>query len=118
MLDQFTFVGVLLLVGLFLAAFMAGAPWLLRPKRANPRKSEPYECGILPHGESWVQFKAQYYIFALAFLVFDVEAVFLFPWALAYDKMGFYAVLEGILFILLLAVALVYVWRKGALEWM
>ena len=117
MLAQFTFVGILFLVALFLGVFMVGMPWVLRPKRSNPRKSEPYECGLQPHGESWVQFKAQYYIFALVFVIFDVEAVFLLPWALAYNWMPFYAVLEGILFILILVGALVYIWRKGALEW-
>ncbi len=118
MLDQFTLVGVLLLVALFLSAAMVGLAWLLRPKRPNPRKSEIYECGLLPHGEPWVQFKAQYYVFAVVFLLFDVEAIFFFPWALVYNLLPFYAVLEGVLFILLLAGALVYVWRKGELEWM
>lgn len=118
MLEQFTFVGVLLCVALFLAAAMLGMAWLLRPKRPNPRKSETYECGLQPHGGPWVQFKAQYYIFALVFLVFDVEAVFLLPWALTYNLLPFYAVVEGVLFILLLGVALAYAWRKGALEWM
>ncbi|MBN1954513.1 MAG: NADH-quinone oxidoreductase subunit A [Anaerolineae bacterium] len=99
---------------------MFGVPWLLRlrPRKSSSYKSDPYECGLRPHGEAWVQFKAQYYIFALVFLVFDVEAVFLFPWALAYHHLAFYAVLEGVIFILLLTAALIYVWRKGALEWM
>jgi NADH:ubiquinone oxidoreductase subunit 3 (subunit A) len=118
LLGQFTFVGILLLVALALSAVMLGLAWLLRPKRPNPRKSETYECGLDPYGTPWVRFKAQYYIFALVFLVFDVEAVFLFPWALAYDWLPLYAVLEGVLFILLLAGALIYVWRKGALQWM
>lgn len=117
MLEQFTFVGLLFFVALFLSIMMIGLAWLLRPKRPNPRKSEIYECGLQPHGEPWVQYKAQYYIFALVFLIFDVEAVFLFPWALAYNWLPFYAVLEGVIFILLLAAALVYVWRKGVLEW-
>jgi NADH:ubiquinone oxidoreductase subunit 3 (subunit A) len=118
LLGQFTYIGVFLLVALFLSSAIVGLPWLLRPKRPNPRKSETYECGLRPHGDTWVQFKAQYYIFALVFLIFDVEAVFLFPWALAYSLLPLYAVVEGVLFILLLIVALLYVWRKGALEWM
>jgi NADH-quinone oxidoreductase subunit A len=69
-------------------------------------------------GNTWVQFKAQYYIFALIFLVFDVEAVFLFPWAVAFDQLPLFAVLEGILFILILMAGLVYAWREGALKWM
>lgn len=118
MLEQFTFIGVYFLVALFLSAFMVGLAWLLRPKRPNPRKSQIYECGLVPHGPPWIRFKAQYYVFALVFLVFDVEAVFLFPWALAYGFLPLYAVLEGVIFLLLLAIALVYVWRKGALKWM
>jgi len=118
LLEQFTFVGFLLIVALFLPVMMLGLSWLLRPKRPNARKSEIYECGLRPHGASWAQYKAQYYVFALVFLVFDVEAVFLFPWALTYSWLPFYAVLEGVLFLLLLGAALVYVWRKGDLEWM
>ena len=118
MLEQFTFVGILFLVALFIGVMMLGLAYVLRPKRPNPRKSEIYECGIQPHGSPWIQFKAQYYIFALVFLIFDVEAVFLLPWALAYSWLPFYAVLEGVVFILLLMGALFYVWRKGALEWM
>ena len=68
-------------------------------------------------GETWVQLKGQYYIFALIFLVFDIEAVFLFPWAVAYEKLQLYMVLEGVLFILILAGGLAYAWRRGALGW-
>lgn len=118
MLEQFTFIGIFFVVALLLCLVMVGLSWLLRPKLPNPRKSEIYECGLVPHGGPWIRFKAQYYVFAVVFLVFDVEAVFLFPWAMAYDVLPLYAVLEGVLFILLLTLALVYVWRKGALEWM
>ena len=68
-------------------------------------------------GDTWVQFKVQYYIFALVFLIFDVETVFLFPWAVAFGALPLFAVFEGILFILILVGALVYAWRKGSLEW-
>jgi NADH-quinone oxidoreductase subunit A len=68
-------------------------------------------------GDNWVQFKAQYYVFALVFLVFDVEAVFLFPWAVALGKLPLYAVVEGIVFVLILIAGLLYAWRKGMLEW-
>jgi NADH-quinone oxidoreductase subunit A len=64
-----------------------------------------------------VQFRAQYYIFALVFLIFDVETVFLYPWAVAFDKLPLFAVVEGVIFILILAAGLIYAWRKGALEW-
>ncbi|MBM3121832.1 MAG: NADH-quinone oxidoreductase subunit A, partial [Chloroflexi bacterium] len=75
------------------------------------------ECGIETVGDTWIQFRASYYIFALIFVVFDVEAVFLFPWAVAYQQMELYMVLEGVLFLLILAAGLLYAWRKGALEW-
>jgi NADH:ubiquinone oxidoreductase subunit 3 (subunit A) len=68
-------------------------------------------------GESWVQFKAQYYVFALVFLVFDVETVFLFPWAISLNTLPLFAVVEGIIFISILIAGLVYAWRKGMLEW-
>jgi NADH:ubiquinone oxidoreductase subunit 3 (subunit A) len=92
-------------------------PRLLAPRKPNPLKSQTYECGIETLGDTWVQFKAQYYIYALAFLIFDVEVVFLFPWAVAFDQLPMFAVLEGILFILILVAGLIYAWRKGILEW-
>ena len=118
MLDQFTFIGVFLIVALIFGIAPIAVAFFLRPKKPNPRKAETYECGLQPHGDAWVQFKVQYYVFALAFLVFAVEAAFLLPWALAYHALGLYAVIEAIIFILILLAALVYVWRKGALEWM
>jgi NADH:ubiquinone oxidoreductase subunit 3 (subunit A) len=90
---------------------------LLAPRKPNPIKESTYECGMETVGASWVQFKAQYYVFALVFLVFDVEVVFLFPWAAALNALTMFAVLEGIIFILILVAGLVYTWRKGLLEW-
>src|SRR3989304_883064 len=112
-----------LYIGLFLliVAIFPGAPILiagwLAPRKPNPLKSQTYECGIETVGDSWVQFKAQYYIFALAFLIFDVEIVFLFPWAVAFNQLSLFGVLSGVLFILILVVGLLYAWRKGILEW-
>jgi NADH:ubiquinone oxidoreductase subunit 3 (subunit A) len=107
----FMIVGAIIPIGAIVAGFIFG------PKRPNPIKQSTYECGIEPVGEVWVQFKAQYYIFALVFLVFDVEAVFLFPWAVKLGQLGMYAVIEGIIFISILIVGLTYMWRKGMLEW-
>jgi NADH-quinone oxidoreductase subunit A len=118
LLDQFTFVGVFLIVALIFGFAPVTIARVLRPRKPNRRKVESYECGLQPHGDAWVQFKVQYYVFALAFVVFDVEAAFLLPWALAYQALGLYAVIEAILFVLILLGALAYVWRKGALEWM
>ena len=83
----------------------------------NPQKLQPYECGIPTIGPSWVQFSVGYYLFALIFLVFDVELVFLYPWAVAFHRLGLLAFIEALVFIAILVVALAYAWRKGALEW-
>jgi NADH:ubiquinone oxidoreductase subunit 3 (subunit A) len=104
-----------------IAVIFPGAPILvaklINPKKPNPIKQSTYECGIETVGDTWVQFKVQYYIFALVFVVFDVEAVFLFPVAAAFNQLALFAVVEVILFVVILLVALGYVWRRGALEW-
>jgi NADH:ubiquinone oxidoreductase subunit 3 (subunit A) len=90
---------------------------IIGPRKPNPIKQSTYECGMETVGDSWVQFKAQYYVFALIFLVFDVETVFLFPWAISLNALPMFAVVEGVIFILILVAGLVYTWRKGMLEW-
>lgn len=90
---------------------------ILGPRKPNPIKQSTYECGMETVGDSWVQFKAQYYVFALIFLVFDVETVFLFPWAISINALPMFAVVEGVVFILILVAGLVFTWRKGMLEW-
>lgn len=117
MLQAYALVGLFLVVTVVLLGATLLLWWLLRPKKPNPLKLETYECGVQTVGDAWVQFRAQYYIFALIFVLFDVEAVFLFPWAVAYNRLGFYAVVEMALFLLLLLGGLLYAWRKGALEW-
>jgi NADH:ubiquinone oxidoreductase subunit 3 (subunit A) len=116
-MNEWLYIGLFFLVGLIIPIGAIGIAWILGPKKPNPIKQSTYECGIEPIGEGWVQFKAQYYIFALVFLVFDVETVFLFPWAVRLGQLGFFAVVEGIVFILILIAGLVYTWRKGMLEW-
>jgi len=86
-------------------------------KRALPMKREVYECGAEPIGPANIQFRAQFYLFALIFVIFDVEAVFLIPWAVAYQKLGLFALVEMAIFIAFLVVALAYAWRRRALEW-
>jgi NADH-quinone oxidoreductase subunit A len=100
--------------------FVAGTLFLsrlARPSAPNPNQLETYECGPLPVGEAWQQFNMHYYLFALLFVIFDVEAAFLFPWALAFRKVGAYAVTEMIIFVALLGLGLVYAWRRGGIEW-
>ena len=115
---------------LFLGAFMAGAAMLLAKliafeSKPNPHKTEPYECGVEPFGSARIQFKVGYYIFALLFLVFDVEALFLFPCASVFHQAiagvsgltTFIVMADLGLFLFILATGLVYAWRKGALKW-
>ena len=90
---------------------------LVNPRHLTAEKLSPYECGIVPVGDSWHPFAVRYYIFALLFLIFDVESVFLFPWAIRFRALGAAGFIEMLLFILVLAVGLVYAWRKGALRW-
>jgi NADH:ubiquinone oxidoreductase subunit 3 (subunit A) len=117
MLNDWLYIGIFLAISAFLPAAAIVIAGFLAPKKPNTIKNQIYECGIETVGETWVQFKAQYYIFGLIFLIFDVETVFLYPWAVAFNQMTLYGVLEALLFVLILAGGLVYAWRKGALEW-
>ena len=115
--NEWVFIAIFLAVSWVLPALPVVMARLLGPKRPTTIKTETYECGIETIGDAWVQFKVQYYLYALVFLVFDIEVVFLFPWAAAYNQLGLFAFFEMLIFIALLGVALVYAWRKGALEW-
>ncbi len=117
MLQSYAFVGVLMVIALGFPLVGLGAAWLVRPKKPGPIKQATYECGLETVGDTWVQFKVQYYIYALVFVVFDVETVFLFPWAVAYNQLGLFALVERAIFIGILVAGLLYAWRKGALEW-
>lgn len=117
MLSDYNFIGVFLVVAILFPFVALGLAWLLRPKKPNPVKTETYECGPQIIGDAWVQFRAQYYVYALVFVVFDIEAAFLFPWAVAYSRLGLWALAEAFLFLAILTVGLVYAWRKGALRW-
>src|SRR5262245_61039512 len=105
------------LVGFAFVAVTLVIARLARPSAPTPEKLETYECGVLPVGNAWRQFNAHYYLFALLFVVFDVEAAFLYPWAVAFRKLGAYAVAEMLLFVVLLGLGLAYAWRRGALQW-
>jgi len=101
---------VMILVTFFIAR-------LLRPHNPYAAKNQSYECAEPPIGDSWVRFNNRFYIFALIFVAFDVEAVFLFPWAVAFGKLGLFALVEMVIFILILMFGLFYAWRKGVLKW-
>jgi NADH:ubiquinone oxidoreductase subunit 3 (subunit A) len=117
MLDKWLFIGIFVSIAAVFPLMPIVMARFLAPSKPNLIKQDTYECGIETVGDSWVQFKVQYYVYALVFLIFDIETVFLYPWAVAFDVIPFYAVLEGVLFILILVGGLFYAWRKGALEW-
>ncbi|HZQ29089.1 MAG TPA: NADH-quinone oxidoreductase subunit A [Acidimicrobiales bacterium] len=100
-----------------MVALMLGMGSLLRPTRPQPQKYVNYESGVDPVGTGWSQSQVRYYVFALLFVFFDVEAVFIFPWAVRVDALGVFGLIEMFVFILILALGLVYAWRKGVLRW-
>ena len=102
---------VILVVGAYIVAKLIG------PRSYNPVKGEPYECGIPTRGSSWMPMHAGYYLFAILFLVFDIETVFLYPWADVVKQFGEMALVSIGFFLLVLVFGLAYAWRKGALEW-
>jgi len=118
LIGEYAFIGIFLLIALIFGVAPLAIAWVVSPKRSHPRKQETYESGVPTYGSTWIRFKPQYYLYALAFLVFDVEAALLLPWAVAYQFLPMYAVIEALIFLAILVVGLVYVWLKGDLEWM
>lgn len=108
---------VVFLAGILLVVAGLGMAILLSPKSFNPQKGEPYECGIPTHGTSWMQFKAGYYLYAILYLMFDVEAIFLFPWSTIVRELGLPGLSSILFFLLILWLGLAYAWRKGVLVW-
>jgi NADH-quinone oxidoreductase subunit A len=108
LLRDYAFILIFSLIALSVPILGLSIAWLVRPKKPGNIKNAIYECGLETFGETWVQFKVQYYIYALIFVIFDIETVFLYPWAVAYNQL---------IFILILAAGLLYAWRAGALEW-
>ncbi|MEP7033759.1 MAG: NADH-quinone oxidoreductase subunit A [Actinomycetota bacterium] len=106
-----------LIAGVGLVAVAFGTARLMAPHRPLPEKLTTYECGIDPVGEGWSQSQVRYYIYGFLFVIFDVESVFLFPWARVFEGLGWTAVVEMGIFIGILAVGLLYAWRKGVLKW-
>ena len=105
------------LAGALLVAVAFGAARLIAPRRPSPSKRTTYECGIDPVGENWSQSQIRYYVYGFLFVIFDVESVFLFPWARVFQGLGYQAVVSMAIFIGILAVGLLYAWRKGVLTW-
>jgi NADH-quinone oxidoreductase subunit A len=117
MLTEFGNILIFFIVGIIFTAGGLIASWLLRPSRPYAEKLSTYECGEVPIGAPHVKFNIRFYVVALIFLVFEVEAVFLFPWALVYKSYGMFAFVEMLVFLAILIVGYAYVWMKGDLEW-
>ena len=114
---NYAFVGMLLFgaIGFALAPLLIVA--IIAPGKRSAEKKEIFECGLRTTGETWVRFRIQYYIYALMFVIFDIETVFLYPWAVAYGRLGLFALVEMIVFLGVLAIGLAYAWAKGVLRW-
>src|SRR5450755_2620005 len=117
MITEFGRVLMFLIVGVVFVAGGLIVAWLLRPSRPYPSKLATYECGEVPVGDTRVRFNVRFYVVALIFLIFDVEVVFLFPWAVVYKNLGWFAFIEMLVFLGILFVGYAYVWRKGDLDW-
>jgi NADH-quinone oxidoreductase subunit A len=115
--QQYGTIVALGIAGGALVAVAIGLARLVAPRRLLPEKLTTYECGIDPVGEGWSQSQIRYYIYAFLFVIFDVEAVFLFPWAVVFERLGMFAVVEMAIFIAILGAGLLYAWRKGVLKW-
>jgi len=122
LLEQYGRAGILLLFALafpitpLLISVLLGLV-RIRPRAPDPIKSDTYECGMETEGNTWVQFNFRYYFFALVFVIFDVEAVFLYPWAVAFRQVKLFGFVEALIFVIILVVGYLYAWRKRALEW-
>jgi NADH-quinone oxidoreductase subunit A len=114
---HYLFIGLFLVFAVFFPILSIALAKFVRPKKPSRLKQMPYECGIEPVGDPWVQFRVQYYIYALVFVIFDVETIFIYPWAVGFKPLGLLGFVEMALFIAILAVGLVYAWKKKALEW-
>lgn len=114
---NFTLLVVVLLTAIAFVGVVLALSYAISPRSYNPQKFEPYECGVPTRGKSWMQFRVGYYLFAILFLMFDVETVFLFPWAVTLRETGVQGLISILFFFIVLVLGLAYAWRKGALEW-
>jgi len=117
MLDAYIPVLVFLLVAIGFAVVLLVVAWSVAPSRYNRVKLEPYECGIEPATDARDRYSVRYYLVAMLFVIFDIETVFLFPWAVIMDNLLVFGLIEMFVFLGILIVGYAYAWRKGALEW-
>lgn len=117
MLTEFGKIFVFILLGAIFSIVCIIAAKLIGPNRPTREKLLIYECGENPIGSPWVKFNIRFFVIALIFLIFDVEVVLLFPWAVVYKKFGLYGFMAGLIFLVILTLGMIYEWRKGDLEW-
>lgn len=116
--NSYMIVMIFLLLGILLPVVALTAGRMLRPHQPNAAKTTTYESGIEPFHDANVRFHARYYMFALLFVIFDVETVFLYSWAVAYDNLGLFALVEMLIFVIMLLIGLAYAWKKKVLQWL
>lgn len=116
-INNYIFIGLLLLVAIAFALAPLIVVAIVAPRKRSLAKGDTYECGVRTYGETWVRFRIQYYIYAIMFVVFDIETVFLYPWAVSYAGLGVFALIEMVIFLVILVIGLAYAWAKGVLRW-
>lgn len=117
-MDEFGGLGIFFIVALIFPITALIPAFLLQPRQPTKEKLIPYECGVDTIGETYIRFRAGYFLYALVFLLFDVEAIFLYPWAVRFNQLGLFALVEMFIFVGILSLGLWYAWKKGALKWM
>lgn len=117
MAEQYLSILVVFVLAGGLVGTMVGAGRLFGPRVETPTKGDAFECGNPPTGSAWGRFSVKFYMTAILFIIFDIEVVFLYPWAVVFRRLGWFGFAEMMVFMLILAVGLLYVWKKGALEW-
>ncbi|RNC29376.1 MAG: NAD(P)H-quinone oxidoreductase subunit 3 [Candidatus Dichloromethanomonas elyunquensis] len=118
MLFRYTGIAVILVWGIVFPVILLRLQKMISPHNPTRAKTLTYECGLDTQGDTWIRFKISYFMYALIFVVFDVETVFLYPWAVLFQKLGLFGIIEMIIFMAILIVGFAYAWKEGALQWM
>ncbi|MFD2615506.1 NADH-quinone oxidoreductase subunit A [Paenibacillus gansuensis] len=116
-MNQYVMVAIFIVLSILLPAAALTVGKLLRPHKPSEGKESTYESGNIPVGDSQIRFNIRYYLFALMFVIFDVETVFLYPWAVAYNQLGLFALVEMFIFVVMLGIGFAYAWKKKVLKW-
>ena len=116
-MSEFGGIGILLVIALVFPLMALIPSWFIQPRQPNEEKLKPYECGVDAVGKTSVQYRVCYFLYALVFVVFDIETIFLYPWAVKFQKLGLFGLVEMLIFIGILTMGLWYAWKKGALTW-